>query len=98
MWKVRFARKAETDLLALYEFLANKDLQAANRARAALRGAFGHVARLPFAGRRASKKNAAVRELVVPFGSAGYVILYEINDPKNLTVLGVRHQREKDYR
>jgi plasmid stabilization system protein ParE len=35
--------------------------------------------------------------LVVPFGSAGYVVLFEIvgND---VVVGAVRHQREEDYR
>ena len=37
------------------------------------------------------------REIIVPFGAAGYVVLFEIVD--NVVVVGaVRHQREEDYR
>jgi plasmid stabilization system protein ParE len=36
------------------------------------------------------------RELVMPFGSTGYVIEYEIAGPDLVVVLAVRHQREQD--
>ena len=47
------------------------------------------------------RKNAAandprLRELLVPFGAAGYVVLFEIEDAQTVTVLAVRHQREDD--
>jgi len=35
---------------------------------------------------------------VIPFGSAGYVALFEIEDRSQVTILAVRHQREEDYR
>jgi mRNA-degrading endonuclease RelE of RelBE toxin-antitoxin system len=34
---------------------------------------------------------------VIPFGSTGYVALFEIDDDKTVTILAVRHQREDDY-
>ncbi|MBC7310978.1 MAG: type II toxin-antitoxin system RelE/ParE family toxin, partial [Rhizobium sp.] len=37
------------------------------------------------------------RELLVPFGNSGYVVLYEIEDAETVTILAVRHQREDDY-
>ena len=51
----------------------------------------------PFTCRKAELGNGRSRELVVPFGSAGYVVLFEIvgND---VVVGAVRHQREEDYR
>ena len=36
-------------------------------------------------------------DLVIPFGSAGYVALFEIEDRQTVTVLAVRQQREDDY-
>lgn len=51
----------------------------------------------PFTCRKAELGNGRSRELVVPFGGAGYVVLFEIVG--NDVVLGaVRHQREEDYR
>lgn len=51
----------------------------------------------PFTCRKAELGNGRSRELIVPFGSAGYVLLFEIvgND---VAVGAVRHQREEDYR
>jgi hypothetical protein len=38
-----------------------------------------------------------LRELLIPFGRAGYVALFEIDDNQTVTVLAVRHQLEDDY-
>ena len=37
------------------------------------------------------------RELFVPFGSAGCVVVYEIAGPALVVMLAVRHPRAKDY-
>jgi plasmid stabilization system protein ParE len=41
--------------------------------------------------------NGRSRELIVPFGGAGYVVLFEIVGD-DVVVGAVRHQREEDYR
>ena len=46
---------------------------------------------------RKAAQNPAQRELIIPFGRAGYVALYEIVSPSKVVVLAVRHQREEDY-
>jgi plasmid stabilization system protein ParE len=38
-----------------------------------------------------------IRELVIAFGSTGYVALFEIVDDKTVIVGAIRHQREDDY-
>jgi hypothetical protein len=38
-----------------------------------------------------------LRELIIPFGSSGFVAVFEIEDPRTVTILAVRHQREEDY-
>ena len=38
-----------------------------------------------------------LRELIVPFGSTGYVLRFDIRTPELVLVLGARHQREQDY-
>jgi hypothetical protein len=35
--------------------------------------------------------------IVIPFGSGGYVALFEIEPGNTVKVLAVRHQREEDY-
>ena len=38
-----------------------------------------------------------LRELIIPFGSSGYVALFEIVDNRTVIIGAVRHQREDDY-
>jgi hypothetical protein len=38
-----------------------------------------------------------LRELIIPYGAAGYVALFEIEDESTVTILAIRHQREDDY-
>jgi hypothetical protein len=39
----------------------------------------------------------AQRELIIPFGGAGYVALYEIVSESKVVLLAIRHQLEEDY-
>ena len=97
--RVRFTRAAEADLLELYDFLARADVAAAARALTALRKGFGLLEAFPFSCRKADGAggNPLVRELVVTFGHAGFVALFEIDSAETVTVLAVRHQREDDF-
>jgi len=61
------------------------------------RSAQVHLSRTPFIYRKAAHSNGLRRELVVPFGAGGYVLLYEIAGPAKVVVLAVRHQLEQDY-
>ena len=96
---VRYARQAEEDLLRLYDFLLEQDLSAAADALRALTQSVGMLEMFPFSCRKAqcAEENPFLRELIIPFGHAGYVALFEIEDAKTVTILAVRHQRESDY-
>jgi plasmid stabilization system protein ParE len=100
-FRVRFTREAEDDLVRLYEFILERDMTdwaLAERALEAIRHAISGLEHSPFSYRRASgQRSPFLRELVIPFGSAGYVALFEIESRDVVTVLAVRHQREDDY-
>ena len=51
----------------------------------------------PFSYRKVRADNPFLRELLIPFGAAGYVALFEIEEERTVTVLAVRHQLEDDY-
>ncbi len=99
-FRVRFTRAAETDLLRLFDFAieqADGDCSLAEKALDAIKQAMVLLEHSPFSCRKAETDTPFMRELVIPFGSTGYVALFEIEDSKKVTVLAVRHQREDDY-
>lgn len=98
-FRVRFTPEAEEDLLRLFDFLIEQDFSAAMRAEDAIAKAVEVLQRFPFSCRKAigGEGNPFLRELIVPFGGAGYVMLFEIDDKRTVTILAVRHQREEDY-
>ncbi|MCO4882556.1 type II toxin-antitoxin system RelE/ParE family toxin [Paraburkholderia caribensis] len=96
-FRVRYTGGARRDLLRLYEFLLDRDVAATERALEALRKSTEILEEFPFTCRKADANNPFLRELIVPFGSSGYVVLFEIDDATTVTILAVRHQRDDDY-
>ena len=95
--QLRFTKAALADIERLYGFLADQDIPAAEAALHALEKAWELLGTFPFAARKADPSNPFLRELLIPFGGAGYVALFEIKDGATITILAVRHQREDDY-
>ena len=96
-FRVRFIGAARDDLKRLFEFLLEQDIQAVRRARDAIVKVTEFLADFPFSCRKADAGNPFLRELIIPFGNAGYVALFEIEDESTVTILAIRHQREEDY-
>ena len=96
-YRVRYTKAARADLQRLYAFLIVKDLPAARRALDTITRAMEFLQDFPFTCRKADADTPFLRELLIPFGSSGYVALFEIDDAKTVTIIAVRHQREEDY-
>jgi len=96
-FRIRFTLEAKSDLERLYGFLAEHDPEAAARALDVIDRAWTILEEFPFSCRKAEDSNPFLREIVIPFGLAGYVALFEIEDRQTVTILAVRHQREDDY-
>lgn len=104
-YRVVLTRDAEADLVRLFDFIVERELdrsgdgdpELADRAIDALRAGFKVLERFPFTCRKVGT-DPLLRELVVPFGSSGYVALFEIVDNRTVAIGAVRHQREDDYR
>lgn len=98
-YSVRFTRSAEEDILRLFDFLLEQDATAAKQAMTAIAKGIEFLELFPFSCRKAlgGETSPFLRELIIPFGSAGYVALFEIEDANTVTILTVRHQREDDY-
>lgn len=96
-YRLRLTSRAADDLQRLFDFLAERDLAAAERARDTIAQAFEFLRVFPFACRKAAPEYPLMREMMIGFGRAGYVALYEIESDEIVTVLAVRHQREDDF-
>ena len=98
---VELSPTAEADLERLVGLLlgqadTTEGLDRAQAAIDAIRATVQHrMAITPFGFRKAAQ-NPAQRELIIPFGSTGYVAPYEIVSTSKVVVLSVRHQREED--
>lgn len=96
-FRVRYTKAARDDLQRLYGHLLERDVAAAKRARQKIAKGAELLKDFPFTCRKAAQDSPFLRELVISFGSAGYVLLFEIEDATTVTILAVRHQREDDY-
>lgn len=84
--------------MRLVRFFAEEAPSSVRRAAKVLTIALRSLAPLPFASRIAAavRPDATLRELVVPFGRSGYVLLFRVTDARTVSVLAARHQREQD--
>lgn len=96
-YHVRFTKEAKEDIERLYAFLLEQDIQSACRAKETIVKAIKLLEDFPFSCRKSSSDNPFLREMLIPFGSSGYVALFEIEDKKTVTILAMRQQREEDY-
>ena len=103
-YTVTLLQEAVEDLQRLEDFAIERELASQTpdwstpqRALDAIREGMRLLSWSPYSCRRAELGNGRSRELIVPFGAAGYVVLFEIVG--DVVVVGaVRHQREEDYR
>lgn len=90
-----YSARALDDIERAFGFLAEQDPGAAVNAAAAIRGAVETLAGHPLIGRSVT---GGLRELVISYGSTGYVALYWFSVERGeVWILGIRHQRELDY-
>lgn len=96
-YEVRFTDEARDDLLRLHAFLAEHSPRVAEEALGTIRRALTLLEEFPWSCRASTALvGRRFRELVISFGAAGYVALFEIEED-TVTVLAVRHQRESDF-
>jgi addiction module RelE/StbE family toxin len=90
--KVVYARRALDHIERAFEFLRDKNPEAAQSAVKAIQSAVDNLAAHPLVGRRLEGE---LRELIISYGHSGYVALYRFliaND--EVRILAIRHQRE----
>ena len=102
-YRVLFSEAAAQDLEQLFDFALQReldsetgDLDIPDRAVQAIKNGIGFLKSSPFACRKVGD-SSFIRELIIPFGSTGYVALFEIVDNGTVIIGAIRHQREDDY-
>ncbi len=99
---VEFTQSAEDDLIRLYDFLLDRaetleELDVAEEAINVIRQvALSHLSTTPYSYRKVGARST-LRELIIPFGSTGYVLRFDIRSPQLVLAIGARHQREEDF-
>lgn len=89
---IRYSTPASRDLLRLYNFLLPKSRSAAARAMRTITQAIRALGRFPDHGRPAPD---GARELIVPFGQAGYIVRYRYAAfDREITILRIWHSLE----
>ncbi|MFZ5441374.1 MAG: type II toxin-antitoxin system RelE/ParE family toxin [Myxococcota bacterium] len=89
---MRFTRHAVADLRRLDEFLRERNPAAADRVSRVLEKAFRQLARFPHSGQLLDD-HRPFRQMVVPFGVAGYLIRYRLED--DVVVIRITNARER---
>lgn len=95
--RVRFSKAALVDFERLTAFMRERSVAEAQLVEPALKAAVKALSALPRLGRPARGVNDfSLRELLVPFGRSGYVILYRVTS-RGVDVLAARHQLEESF-
>ena len=101
-YAVEFTQGAEDDLLQLYDYLLDRaktleELDVADEAVKVIRqAALSHLSTTPYSYRKVGTRST-LRELIIPFGTTGYILRFDIRSPELVVGIGARHQREEDF-
>ena len=93
--KVVYSAHALDHIERAFEFLRDKNPDAALSAVAAIQSAVDNLAAHPLVGRRVEGE---LRELIISYGHSGYVALYRfVVSRDEVRILAIRHQREVGF-
>ena len=101
-YAVEFTQGAEDDLVRRCEHLLARtetleELDGAEEAVKVVRqAALSHLSTTPYSYRKVGARST-LRELIIPFGTTGYILRFDIRSPDLVLVIGARHQREEDF-
>jgi plasmid stabilization system protein ParE len=92
---VVYSARSLVHLERAFQFLRDKNPDAALDAVEAIRSAVDHLAAHPLVVRRVEGE---LRELIISYGRTGYVALYRFVVSRNeVRILAIRHQRELGF-
>ncbi|MDR0827609.1 MAG: type II toxin-antitoxin system RelE/ParE family toxin [Desulfovibrio sp.] len=93
---VNWTENAIAGLERVWLFLAEKNEEAAKAALKSIREKALLLEEFPNAGRPAEDFDPEYRELLIPFGGAGYILIYEVVGDF-VCIMALKHQKEAGY-
>jgi plasmid stabilization system protein ParE len=96
MPRLKWSQPALQDVARLYDFLAPKSKNAAQRAVKTIRRSVKTLGRHPEIGRPIEELPPEFREWIIEFGQGAYIALYRY-DGTEVVILAVRHGHEAGY-
>lgn len=97
MPQVIFTPAALKDLGRLHDFLNQKNPASAKKSALAITQAIKILQKHPHIGRLVQDMPQHYRELVIHFGSSGYIARYRLQQDR-VVILAIRHQKELQHR
>lgn len=95
MATVVYSARALDHIERAFQFLRDKNPEAARSAVTAIQSAVENLAAHPLVGRRLEGE---LRELIISYGQSGYVALYRFVIARDeVRILAIRHQREVGF-
>jgi plasmid stabilization system protein ParE len=92
---VVYSKRVFDHIERAFEFLRDKNPDAAQDAATAIQSAVDNLAAHPLVGRRLEGE---LRELIISYGHSGYVALYRfVILTDEVRILAIRHQREVGF-
>jgi plasmid stabilization system protein ParE len=93
--KVVYSARALDHIERAFQFLCDRNPDAALNAATAIQSAVDNLVAHPLVGRRVEGE---LRELIISYGQSGYVALYRFVVPRDeVRILAIRHQRELGF-
>ena len=96
MRKIIWLPEAVDDLERLREFIGDKNREAANRAAATIKNIVKILEDYPDI-IHPLEELPDFHDLVVPFGSGGYIVRYRIEE-NIVYIVGIRHSKEESFK
>lgn len=96
MPSIKYSAQSIADLKRLQEFLLKQDPDVARRAISVIRNALEKIALMPERFRPVEGKMHH-REVIIDFGSSGYIARFRHLPNGEITIARIKHQREDDF-
>lgn len=100
-YTVQLTPEANEDIERLFKFIIERDDNNFHLAEEAIvtikTYIFDQLSIFPYNSKKVNTFNPYLRDIIIPFGSSGYIARFEIEPNEMISVLAVRHQRENDF-